>query len=553
MRDYRLLSPLLLAALACSSGGTPPTTPPPPPPPPPTPATISIQPGPLTLIVGQNGSLTATVRDASGAPITATVTWSSNPASVATVNSSGQVTAVSQGSATITAKAGSAEASVTVTVNPAPVATVALGNTAPELEVGANRTLTATTRSATGATLTGRTVTWSSSANGIATVSPTGMVTGVAQGEVTITATSEGISAATTIKVNTRQGFLNAIVDSIRNAHVAPAMGAVITMRTGLFGMAAAGKRRMSLVENATANDLWHIGSNLKAITGHVAAIAVGAGAISWNTTLAQAYPEFAATMQPEYQAVTLRMLLGHTGGIAANVEDPNIPGNGTLTSQRTNIAGWATSVAPVGPIGQYAYSNVGYMIAANMVERAMGISWEDVMQTRLLGPLGIADFGWGAAPWQQNQNPIGHQRDPGSWGVPWVENASDNPPYHSAAGRSHWSLSAWARVLQDILQADQNTSPLVGQADARMVTTAIAPNGYAGGWSTLSTSWSQGRGLEHDGSNVWHYSSAQVALDRGVAIAVVTNFTEVGGNDHIAAVQALLGRLWDYYALHGN
>jgi CubicO group peptidase (beta-lactamase class C family) len=551
MYRQRTLSLLLFAAIGCSSGGNNPITPPPPPPPPPPPAaSVSIAPGSLTLQTGQSGGLTATVRDAGGNVIGAGVTWSSVPASVATVNSNGQVTAVAEGTATVTARVGTIEASVTITVNPVPVATVTLSDAPPEIEVGAARTITAVTRSASGATLSGRTVAWMSSNTAAATVDDAGQVTGVAPGETTITASSEGQSAMATIKVNTRAAFLAAIVDSIRNAFNLPAMGAAVTTRSGLFGEAAAGKRRMSLAELATTNDLWHIGSNLKAITGHVAAIAVDAGAITWNTTLAQAYPEFAATLRPEYETVTLRMLLGHIGGIAVNIEDQDIPGTGTLTAQRSNIAEWATSIAPVVPIGQYTYSNVGFMIAANMVERALGISWEEVMQTRLLGPLGITQFGWGAAPWQQNQNPIGHMWTAGAW----VENASDNPPYHSAAGRSHWSLAAWARVMQDVLQADQNTSPLVGQAAARMVTSAIAPNGYAGGWETISSAtWSQGRGVHHAGSNSWHYSMAQVALDRGAAIVVVTNATETAGTRHIDGLNALLARLWTYYTLHAS
>ncbi len=535
--------------IACGGASPPSSSTPPPPPPAPTPHSVSVSPATLALEVGQGGNLSATVRDADDATISATVTWSSSSPATATVSSSGRVTGVAQGTAVITAKAGTVQATANVTVSPVPVASVTLGSAPPELEIGNPFTLVATTRSAAGGTLTGRTVTWASSNQGIATVGANGIVSGVASGTVTITAMSEGKSASATFTVDSRDALLAAILDSIRTAYNTPALGAAITTRSALFGVAAAGKRRMSLPEMATVNDLWHIGSNLKAITAHVAAIAVEAGAITWNTTLAQAYPEFAGTMLPAYQNVTLRMLLGHIGGIAPNVEDQNIPGTGTLPEQRANIAGWATSIAPIGPIGQYSYSNVGFMIAANMVERAMGTTWESVMQTTLLGPLGITEFGWGAAPWQQNQNPIGHKWTAGSW----IENASDNPPYHSAAGRAHLSLTAWARMMQEILQADQGTSPLVGQANARVVTTAIAPNGYAGGWSTITAPWSQGRGLTHDGSNTWHWSTAQVALDRGAAIVAVTNFTEPAGTRHIDAVNATLARLWTYFTDHGG
>jgi alpha-tubulin suppressor-like RCC1 family protein len=66
--------------------------------------------------------------------------------------------------------------------------------------VGLNQTLTATTLSSTGAVLTGRTVTWTTSNGNIATVTG-GVVTGIAPGSATITASSEGRSqtAAATV------------------------------------------------------------------------------------------------------------------------------------------------------------------------------------------------------------------------------------------------------------------------------------------------------------------------------------------------------------------
>jgi len=68
--------------------------------------------------------------------------------------------------------------------------------------VGATTTLTATTKDASGNTITGADIAWSTSAASIATVSATGVVTGVAPGTATITATSNGKTGTATVTVN---------------------------------------------------------------------------------------------------------------------------------------------------------------------------------------------------------------------------------------------------------------------------------------------------------------------------------------------------------------
>ncbi len=435
---------------------------------------------------------------------------------------------------------------------PPATAVASVDVTAPaEIEIGRSGTAQATPKSAAGATLAGRTVTWSSSNDAIATVSPAGVVTGAGSGSVMISATSEGRTGSATVKVDTRSAFLTAIVESVRSTYDLPAMsGAIVTRDGGVFGRAETGRRRASVSTPVGTSDLWHIGSNQKAISAHVAGIAVADGKISWTTTLADAYPALSGTMRAEYRNVTLRQLFGHLGGIIPNVSNNAVAGSGSLTAQRANIASWATSLAPTGGgVGTFTYSNTGYMIAANMVERAMGISWEDMMQTRLLAPLGITGFGWGAAP--AAQNPIGQQRSGSSW-TEWP--GSDNPPFASASGRSHWSIDGYSTVLQDIMKADQGQSALVPQAIARVNTTSQSSQNYGSGWAISSGAWTAGgRGVSHDGSNNLNYARMQVALDRGVAVFGITNAHDTGSNRSNDAMVQLTSRLWTYYATHGN
>jgi trimeric autotransporter adhesin len=87
---------------------------------------------------------------------------------------------------------GSSSDSAPSAPGPAPVSSVSVDPSSASLLVGATQTLTATPKDAAGNVLTGRTVAWSSSDQSIATVSSGGLVTAVAAGSTTITATSEG-------------------------------------------------------------------------------------------------------------------------------------------------------------------------------------------------------------------------------------------------------------------------------------------------------------------------------------------------------------------------
>ena len=166
-------------------------------------ASVSVSPASATLQIGQTVQLTATPKDANGNPLTGrTITWGSSNTAVATVTGSGLVTGVVAGSATITATSEGQSGTAAITVPaPAPVASVSVNPASASVQVGQTVQLVATPKDASGNPLTGRTVTWGSSNTAVATVTASGLVTGLVVGSATITATSEGQSASSAITV----------------------------------------------------------------------------------------------------------------------------------------------------------------------------------------------------------------------------------------------------------------------------------------------------------------------------------------------------------------
>lgn len=173
-------------------------------------ASVTVTPATSNLQVGGTVQLAASTRDANGNVLTGrALAWSSSNTGIATISTAGLVTAVSAGTATLSATSEGRVGNATVVVTaagPAPVATVTVTPSNSSLQVGGTVQLTAVTRDAAGNVLTGRVIAWSSSSPTIASITANGLVTAVSAGAATLSATSEGRSGTSTVTVGTPTG-----------------------------------------------------------------------------------------------------------------------------------------------------------------------------------------------------------------------------------------------------------------------------------------------------------------------------------------------------------
>ncbi|HET7229423.1 MAG TPA: Ig-like domain-containing protein [Longimicrobium sp.] len=197
-------------------------------------AAVEVSPATQTLSQGGAAQLTAVARDSAGAVLNGrTFTWASSNPSVATVSASGVVTGVGQGTASITATAEGVTGSAQVTVS-AIVASVEVSPSTVTLEPGATRDLDAVARDAWGRAVSGRAVAWASSNDAVATVSPTGGVTAVAEGIARVTATVDGVEGSATITVAATPPPSQSLVLAVGQASswtVTPASTGAVTLR----------------------------------------------------------------------------------------------------------------------------------------------------------------------------------------------------------------------------------------------------------------------------------------------------------------------------------
>ena len=171
----------------------------------------------ISLNVGTTSQLSATVQPANAS--NNGVTWTSSDEGVATVDADGLVTAVSRGTCTITctAKDGSGVvATCEVTANQL-VTNISLSQSTLSLNSGSTAQLSATVLPANANDMG---VTWTSSDEDVATVDADGLVTAIAGGSCTITATAaDGSGVEATCEVT-----VNQLVTSITLSHTTLAL-----------------------------------------------------------------------------------------------------------------------------------------------------------------------------------------------------------------------------------------------------------------------------------------------------------------------------------------
>lgn len=511
-------------------------------------ATVTVTADTSVLAPGESTQLVATASRADGQVVSdAAFTWLSEAPAVATVSATGQVTALGAGTAVLTATTGTVSGTVTITVR-VPVASVTLSTDSADVFAGSILVFSAQARDAANAPLAGRTITWTIDDPAVASVSGTGVVTGKNPGIATITATSEGHSASAQIVVSMRP--LASIVDSLRLAWNLPAMGgAIVTLDDGVTNVAVAGTRRATGGAAVTTNDLWHLGSNTKAMTSLLAAVAVSQERIEWTTTVAQAFPEL-SNIRPEYQDVRLRDLLSHQSGFPRDIGMEVYASGPTAGVQRAATVTWAVQQPPVSPYGTYEYSNVGVIIASAMVERAFGTSYEAAMAAYIHTPLAMTEVGWGPqAEAGSTTQPVPHVWWPtGSW---LVLEGYDIAPANNSSGRAHMSLESWGRFIHEILRVEAGSSTVATTTIAQQTTSTVIPivpgTSYGMGWVISTRPWANGKVLFHDGSNGANHSLTFVAPELDVAFLATTNSFDQSGRSW-QALNALIMRLVTFH-----
>lgn len=355
------------------------------------------------------------------------------------------------------------------------------------------------------------------------------------------------------------------LLESVRQHYGLPALAAAVSIDGHIVAVGAVGTRVMGMDLPVEKDDVFHIGSDTKAMTATIAGILVERGLINWDSTVGDVLPQIASTANAELAAVTLTQLLSHSSGLPGDDPEiaelyfsPEAAERSPFEARRWLIDEIAAVVpeVPEGP-SPFRYSNLGYLVAGAMLEEVSGQPWERLIHDLIFGPLGLKSAGLGP----QNrlgryEAPSGHQltEDGSFYPMPWGT-SSDLPPLLGPAGLAHMSVTDFARWGGWNAQKGTPDPELVSAQTRDMLHRVQVPTPtpehplpgtpergeYALGWGVMTPEWSEVPLLMHNGSNNLNLAKILVDRQRELAIVVVTNSPGAAANTAAEEVQQML------------
>jgi CubicO group peptidase (beta-lactamase class C family) len=169
----------------------------------------------------------------------------------------------------------------------------------------------------------------------------------------------------------------------VPGATVAIVEGGQVTLARGY------GQRAVGSAEAVDADTLFQIGSTTKAFTAAALAILVEDGKLGWDDRVIDYLPDFRMYDPWVTREITIRDLLVHRSGLGLGQGDLMfVPSTGI---SRADLVRRIRHLKPATSFRSgFAYDNVLYAVAGQVVEAVSGQTWEDFVEARIFAPLGM-------------------------------------------------------------------------------------------------------------------------------------------------------------------
>jgi CubicO group peptidase (beta-lactamase class C family) len=364
------------------------------------------------------------------------------------------------------------------------------------------------------------------------------------------------------------QMSLNSFLQPYLSLFELPAFAAAVVKEGKVVTAGAVGTRRIGTKIAVKLTDRFHLGSDTKAMTALLAAMAVEEGKLRWNSTLADIFPELAEQIDPRLRSVTLEQFLSHMSGLPTDNEEvfnayaEAMSQEGNLDKMRYWLLGkWSKRPLASEPGTNFAYSNMGYIFVGTMVERASKKTWDELMTERIFNPLQLRTAGLGSqSSLGKIDAPVGHAFIDGEIKSFLAGPNGDGPVIMGPAGMAHMSILDFARwagwnagqgkrgpalVQPEILR--KLHTPVVTMPPQRTAAPGTPPGGrYALGWGKLDVEWAPRALTYHGGSNSMNLAKIWIDTTMDFAMVLATN---IGGQKADEGLTAAARALYEKYS----
>src|SRR3954466_7663489 len=182
---------------------------------------------------------------------------------------------------------------------------------------------------------------------------------------------------------------IDAVVQRAMAAFEVPGISLAIVKDGKVIVARGYGVRKLGNPAPVDAKTLFGIASNTKAFTATALGILVDEGKIRWGAPVIDYLPWFQLSDPYVTREMTVRDLLVHRSGLGLGAGDllwwPASTYNRKEIARRLRYIPLATSFRSA-----YAYDNVLYLVAGEVIEAVSGQSWEDFMASRILAKVGM-------------------------------------------------------------------------------------------------------------------------------------------------------------------
>jgi CubicO group peptidase (beta-lactamase class C family) len=157
------------------------------------------------------------------------------------------------------------------------------------------------------------------------------------------------------------------------------------------------GVRKLGEPARVDEHTLFGIASNTKAFTAAAVGILVDEGKVSWDDPVQKHLPSFQLYDPYVSRELTVRDLLSHRSGLGLGAGDLLFWPDTDVT--RAQVLAGARFIRPASSLRSwYAYNNLAFVVAGEVVHAASGREWDDFVRERIFAPLGMTETrisGW--------------------------------------------------------------------------------------------------------------------------------------------------------------